>query len=249
MKLEMSSEGRYALRTLVYLARVGERVTADRISAEAHIPRRLLARILAKLSHAGLVESEQGRGGGSRLARPANKITLREAVETVEGPFGVARCIMEDRACGEGAPCAMHDAWVEGQQAILTGAVAGIVEVGLPLWHLAFLNPGMAHARNLGETFCFSGPIRQNGPEKSRAASEALSHPLGVAPSPRLRPTVRGGRGSFRSRPLFYPQGFLLYPAIWSRWWTSLRSLARWRTVPGSPPSRAPSPGLERCCS
>jgi Rrf2 family protein len=119
LKLELSSEGRYALRTLVYLARVGERVTADRISAEAHIPRRLLARILAKLSHAGLVESEQGRGGGSRLARPANKITLREAVETVEGPFGVARCIMEDRACGEGAPCAMHDAWVEGQQAIL----------------------------------------------------------------------------------------------------------------------------------
>ena len=119
LKLELSSEGRYALRALVYLARVGERVTADRISTEAHIPRRLLARILAKLSHAGLVETEQGRGGGSRLARPANKITLREAVETVEGPFGVARCIMEDRACGEGAPCALHDAWVEGQQAIL----------------------------------------------------------------------------------------------------------------------------------
>ena len=119
MKLELSSEGRYTLRALVYLAWVGERVTADRISAEAHIPRRLLARILAKLSHAGLVESEQGRGGGSRLARPANKITLREAVETVEGPFGVARCIMEDRACREGATCAMHDAWIEGQQAIL----------------------------------------------------------------------------------------------------------------------------------
>jgi Rrf2 family protein len=119
LKLELSSEGRYALRALVYLARVGERVTADRISTEAHIPRRLLARILAKLSHAGLVETEQGRSGGSRLARPANKITLREAVETVEGPFGVARCIMEDRACGEGAPCALHDAWVEGQQAIL----------------------------------------------------------------------------------------------------------------------------------
>jgi Rrf2 family transcriptional regulator, iron-sulfur cluster assembly transcription factor len=119
LKLELSSEGRYALRALVYLARIGERVTADRISTEAHIPRRLLARILAKLSHAGLVETEQGRGGGSRLARPANKITLREAVETVEGPFGVARCIMEDRACGEGAPCALHDAWVEGQQAIL----------------------------------------------------------------------------------------------------------------------------------
>jgi Rrf2 family protein len=119
VQLELSSEGRYALRALVYLAWAGERVTADRISTEAHIPRRLLARILAKLSHAGLVESEQGRSGGSRLARPAGKITLREAVEAIEGPFGVTRCIMEDRACGEGAPCALHDAWEEGQRAIL----------------------------------------------------------------------------------------------------------------------------------
>lgn len=119
MRLELSSEGRYALRALLYLAWIGERVTAQRISAEAHVPRRLLARILAKLSHARLVESEQGRGGGSRLARPATQITLREAVEAVEGPFGVTRCIVEERACGEGAPCAMHEAWEEGQQAIL----------------------------------------------------------------------------------------------------------------------------------
>ena len=119
MQLELSSEGRYAVRALIYLALVGEQATADRVSAEAHIPRRLLARILAKLSHAGLVQSEQGRGGGSRLARPAGKITLREAVEAIEGPFGVIRCIMEDRACGEGAPCALHEAWEEGQQVML----------------------------------------------------------------------------------------------------------------------------------
>jgi len=119
VQLELSSEGRYALRALIYLALVGEQATADRVSAEAHIPRRLLARILAKLSHAGLVQSEQGRGGGSRLARPAGKITLREAVEAIEGPFGIIRCIMEDRACGEGAPCALHEAWEEGQQVIL----------------------------------------------------------------------------------------------------------------------------------
>lgn len=119
MRLELSGEGRYALRALLYLAWLGEQATADRISAEAHVPRRLLARILAKLSHAGLVESGQGRGGGSRLARPAREITLRDAVEAAEGPFGVTRCIMEQRACGEGRPCAMHEAWEEGQEAIL----------------------------------------------------------------------------------------------------------------------------------
>ena len=37
MRLELSSEGRYALRALMYLAWLGERATADRISAEAHV--------------------------------------------------------------------------------------------------------------------------------------------------------------------------------------------------------------------
>ncbi len=119
MRLELSSEGRYALRALLYLAWLGERATADRISAEAQVPRRLLARILANLSRAGLVESGQGRGGGSSLARPAREITLRAAVEAAEGPFGVTRCIMQNRACGTGTPCALHEAWEEGQQAIL----------------------------------------------------------------------------------------------------------------------------------
>lgn len=119
MKLELSSEGRYALRALVYLARVEERVNADTISAEARVPRRLLARILARLSHAGLVESQAGRGGGSTLAMAPQEITLRDAVEAAEGPFDVIHCIMEDRACGAGKPCAMHEAWIEGQKAIL----------------------------------------------------------------------------------------------------------------------------------
>lgn len=119
MKLELSSEGRYAVRALVYLAHGGGQVNAGTISAEANIPRRLLARILARLSHAGLVESHAGRGGGSQLARPAEEITLRDAVEAAEGPFEVTRCIMEDRACGAGKPCAMHEAWEEGQNAIL----------------------------------------------------------------------------------------------------------------------------------
>lgn len=122
MKLELSSEGRYALRALVYLARDAERdelVTADSISAEASVPRRLLARVMAKLARAGLIETTVGRGGGSRLARAPEGVSLRDAVEAVEGPFDIAHCIMQQRPCGQGRPCALHDAWSEGQNAIL----------------------------------------------------------------------------------------------------------------------------------
>ena len=107
------------MRALVYLAGTGEMATADTISARARVPRRVLARVMAKLSRAGLVASQEGRGGGSRLSRTPGEITLRDAVEALEGPFEVTKCIMEDRACGGGAPCAMHEAWEEGQETIL----------------------------------------------------------------------------------------------------------------------------------
>ena len=119
MRLELGSEGRYGLRALIYLAQVGGMATADTISAEAKVPRRLLARVLAKLSRAGLVASQEGRGGGSCLDRHPDEITLKDAVVALEGPFEVTNCILEQRACGEGPPCAMHDAWEEGQEAVL----------------------------------------------------------------------------------------------------------------------------------
>jgi Rrf2 family protein len=119
VRLELTNEGRYGLRALVYLAQSEGRVPAGAISAETYIPRRQLARVLARLSRAGLVESHEGRGGGSCLAREPGEITLREVVEALEGPFEVTRCIMQQRACAEGALCRMHEAWEEWQETIL----------------------------------------------------------------------------------------------------------------------------------
>jgi len=119
MRLELSSEGRYAMRALLYLVASKDRVPASRIAEETGIPPRLLARILADLSRAGLVESKSGRDGGAVLAKPARTITLRDVVEVVEGPFAVSSCILEDRACGGALRCPMHDAWIVAQDALL----------------------------------------------------------------------------------------------------------------------------------
>ena len=55
----------------------------------------------------------------------------------------------------------------------LTGAVASIAEVGLPLWHLAFLNPAMVHVRNLGDAFLLFGayPAERAGEVEGRLQS------------------------------------------------------------------------------
>lgn len=48
----------------------------------------LVRRVLTKLSESGLVVSTKGHGGGSRLAKPADEITLREVYLAVrEGPI------------------------------------------------------------------------------------------------------------------------------------------------------------------
>ncbi len=39
----------------------------------------------------------------------------------------------------------------------LVGSVAEVVEAGVPLWHLAFLNPEMARLRGLGENHLLFG--------------------------------------------------------------------------------------------
>ncbi len=45
----------------------------------------VIRRLLVLLKRAGLVETETGAGGGSRIARPPDKITLYEIYDAVEG--------------------------------------------------------------------------------------------------------------------------------------------------------------------
>jgi FAD/FMN-containing dehydrogenase len=64
----------------------------------------------------------------------------------------------------------------------LSGAVAGIFEARPPLWHLAFLSPAMARARNLGEDFLLFGAYP--GDRKVRVEEDlrgVLEHACGDA--------------------------------------------------------------------
>lgn len=45
----------------------------------------VVRRIVMALASAGLIESQPGRGGGSRLAKPAGTITLADIYRAVEG--------------------------------------------------------------------------------------------------------------------------------------------------------------------
>lgn len=69
----------------------GEPVTSEFIAASVNTNPSFVRRLLSRLTRAGLTTSQLGTGGGALLARPADRITLRDAYRAVDddGIFGL----------------------------------------------------------------------------------------------------------------------------------------------------------------
>lgn len=94
--MRLSRRARYALCGAFDLAYNGADgpVRVQAIGERQGVPHRFLEQIFRDLRRAGLVEGKRGPGGGYVLARPADRITLREIVEAADGE--AARAAAED---------------------------------------------------------------------------------------------------------------------------------------------------------
>lgn len=123
--MRLSNLADYAVVTMSAAARHcgGGRTSAAELAAETGLPAPTVAKLVSKLSAAGLLRSVRGAGGGLQLARPAAAITLADIVEAVEGPIALAVCI--DGECAMDHDCRVKPHWPVVNQA-LRGALAGI---------------------------------------------------------------------------------------------------------------------------
>ena len=90
----MNSRFAVAVHILTLIAtRDGEPVASDYIAASVNTNASLIRRLLSQLARAGLTTAQMGSGGGALLARPADRITLRDVYRAVaEGDvFGLHR--------------------------------------------------------------------------------------------------------------------------------------------------------------
>ena len=85
MKLTVKSE--YALLALIYLARctTDDYVSVKEIAGAQSIPVKFLEQIMLSLKRAGIVRSVKGQGGGYKLMRKPDGITLAEVVRLFDG--------------------------------------------------------------------------------------------------------------------------------------------------------------------
>ncbi len=108
----MTLEADYAVRIVEYLTTHPERCDAKTISERVSVPLRFSLKILRDLVREGMVCSFKGAKGGYTLAKPPAEITLREVVESVEGPYMLCRCQKEEYSCGR-AGCRLHGIYKE----------------------------------------------------------------------------------------------------------------------------------------
>jgi Rrf2 family protein len=87
--MKISRSTGYGLLAAGYIARSekGGIVLSQTISKEYNIPLEYLLKILQQLVRANILRSKRGPRGGFVLGKPANKITMLEIIEAVDGPM------------------------------------------------------------------------------------------------------------------------------------------------------------------
>lgn len=123
----ISTRGRYALRILVDLAenQKGGYITLKESAERQEISEKYLESIVKDLVKARLIEGLRGKGGGYRLARPADEINVLEVLRSTEGPLIPVACLEEgSRPCLRADACRTLPLW-EGLNKVVSEYLGG----------------------------------------------------------------------------------------------------------------------------
>lgn len=107
--LKLSKKVDYGLIAMMHLARYDDvsSWSAREIAEKYDLPGGLLAKVLQKLGHKGLVVSQQGTKGGYTLGRSADRIRALEVVEAIDGPVSLAQCFSSEGSCVQFEKCSL----------------------------------------------------------------------------------------------------------------------------------------------
>ena len=119
--INISEAASLALHAAAVLAACGETtMTTAEIARELKVSEAHLAKVLQRLSKAGLVKGTRGPGGGFRLAIRPERTTLRRIYEAIEGPISTERCLFGRPVCGRRG-CPLGSALKDASDTIVSG--------------------------------------------------------------------------------------------------------------------------------
>jgi FeS assembly SUF system regulator len=102
----------YSLLVMSQLAKEPDLVTSASSLAETlHLSPPTVSKILKMLSDSSLVTSVRGAEGGYLLAKPAEKITVCEIIEAMEGGLAMTECCESTSLCAIDSVCTLRGNW------------------------------------------------------------------------------------------------------------------------------------------
>jgi len=120
--VRLSKKVEYGLIAIRHIAArsEGDVVTAKEIATEYKIPYELLAKVLQRLTKAGLILSHQGVHGGYSLAKRPDEIQVSGIIHAIEGTIPViAKCMSDGpESCDVFTTCTIKSPLTKVQQNI-----------------------------------------------------------------------------------------------------------------------------------
>jgi Rrf2 family protein len=109
----ISTKGRYALRVMLDMAEQGDDVTVPLkdIASRQDLSLKYLESIMPNLKESGLVHSVAGKGGGYKLSRPADQITVGEILRVSEDQLAPVACLNGGFVCDKAPTCKTLPMW------------------------------------------------------------------------------------------------------------------------------------------
>ena len=113
--MKISTRGRYALRAFVDMAEHGGGfIPLKEIAARQEISLKYLEPIMRAATRSGLAEAQHGKGGGYKLARPPQSISVKDVLLVTEGDLAPVECLGKGaKPCPRAADCRTLGMWKE----------------------------------------------------------------------------------------------------------------------------------------
>ena len=118
--MKITRETDHATKCVLFLSRSpNQLIPVNEIAKKNDIPRSFLAKILQKLTKAGIVTSQQGNQGGFQLLRSPQEISLYDIFVTIQGEPHVNGCVVDHKFCNRVNFCSVHPVWVTIREEIV----------------------------------------------------------------------------------------------------------------------------------
>lgn len=117
--LKMGKLTDYATVIMTYLAQnPGEVHAASELALVVGISSPTALKVLKTLARSGLLQSQRGTKGGYQLTRPAQRISMADILQAMEGPIGLTECGSTPGSCVRESQFSVKTNWQRISQAV-----------------------------------------------------------------------------------------------------------------------------------